>query len=217
MRVAIITDDSYGERAYETIKEEFDSEYILIDPPGSAFMDEIDISPEIINNLEKFDLILSYVLHPDLALDLVEALHDKVEWIIVGAWKGEWFKNQLESYGNVTCPENMCDLTENGNAAFDEFVSVFGKPEVRVNCQGDKVVDVEVLRCAPCGSTKFVAEAVTGESTTNLPIKVGLKIQHYPCRAGRMRLFTDDESKREMAANLHKNAFEDALEDDHSD
>ena len=144
MRVAIITDDSYGERAYETIKEEFDSEYILIDPPGSAFMDEIDISPEIINNLEKFDLILSYVLHPDLALDLVEALHDKVEWIIVGAWKGEWFKNQLESYGNVTCPENMCDLTENGNAAFDEFVSVFGKPEVRVNCQGDKVVDVEV-------------------------------------------------------------------------
>ncbi|HHT18769.1 MAG: DUF166 family protein [Euryarchaeota archaeon] len=217
MRVAIITDDSYGERAYETIKEEFDSEYILIDPPGSAFMDEIDISPEIINKLEKFDLILSYVLHPDLALDLVEALHDKVEWIIVGAWKGEWFKNQLESYGNVTCPENMCDLTENGNAAFDEFVSVFGKPEVRVNCQGDKVVDVEVLRCAPCGSTKFVAEAVTGESTTNLPIKVGLKIQHYPCRAGRMRLFTDDESKREMAANLHKNAFEDALEDDHSD
>ena len=180
-------------------------------------MDEIDISPEIINKLEKFDLILSYVLHPDLALDLVEALHDKVEWIIVGAWKGEWFKNQLESYGNVTCPENMCDLTENGNAAFDEFVSVFGKPEVRVNCQGDKVVDVEVLRCAPCGSTKFVAEAVTGESTTNLPIKVGLKIQHYPCRAGRMRLFTDDESKREMAANLHKNAFEDALEDDHSD
>ena len=148
---------------------------------------------------------------------MVEALHDKVEWIIVGAWKGEWFKNQLESYGNVTCPENMCDLTENGNAAFDEFVSVFGKPEVRVNCQGDKVVDVEVLRCAPCGSTKFVAEAVTGESTTNLPIKVGLKIQHYPCRAGRMRLFTDDESKREMAANLHKNAFEDALEDDHSD
>ncbi len=217
MRVAIITDDSYGERAYETIKEEFDSEYILIDPPGSAFMDEIDISPEIINKLEKFDLILSYVLHPDLALDLVEALHDKVDWLIVGAWKGEWFKNQLESYGNVTCPENMCDLTENGNAAFDEFVSVFGKPEVRVNCQGDKVVDVEVLRCAPCGSTKFVAEAVTGESTTNLPIKVGLKIQHYPCRAGRMRLFTDDESKREMAANLHKNAFEDALEDDHSD
>ncbi len=216
MRVAIVTDDSYGERAYETIKEEFDSQYVVMDPPASAFMDEIDLPPDIINKLEKADIILSYVLHPDLAFELVETMHDKVEWIIVGAWRGDGFKNQLESYGNVTCPENMCDLTENGNPVFDEFVSVFGKPKVRVNCQGDKVVDVEVLRCAPCGSTQFVAHEMIGESAANLPIKVGLKIQHYPCRAGRMRLFTDDESKREMAANLHKNAFEDALEDDNS-
>ncbi|HNR25883.1 MAG TPA: DUF166 family protein, partial [Methanobacteriaceae archaeon] len=48
----------------------------------------------------------------------------------------------------------------------------------------------------------------------NLPIKAGLKIQHYPCRAPRMRLFSDDECKKEIAANLHKEAFQDALEDD---
>ena len=217
MRISIITDGPYGERAYATIKEEFDCDYIVMEPPASAFMDEIDLPQDIMNQLENADIIISYVLHPDLTLDLVDALHNKVEWIIVGAWRGDGFKNQLESYGNVTCPENMCDLTLNGNPIFDEFVSKFGRPLVRINCQGDKVVDVEVLRCSPCGSTQFVADEMVGESTETLPIKAGLRIQHYPCRAPKMRLFADDECKKEMAANFHKKAFEDALKKDEND
>jgi len=211
MKIAIVTDGPYGERAYATIKEEFDCDYIVMEAPTSTFMDEIDLPPETLARLGKADIILTYILHPDLALDLVDALHSKVEWIIVGAWRGEGFKNQLESYGNVTCPENMCDLTENGNPVFDEFVSKFGRPVVRVNCQGDKVVDVEVIRCSPCGSTQFVAEEMKGEKTDTLPIKAGLRIQHYPCRAPKMRLFADDECKKEMAANFHKKAFQEAL------
>jgi hypothetical protein len=211
MKVIIVTDGSYGERAYKTIKEEFDCDYVVMEAPPSSFMDEIQLPPETMAHLEKADILLTYVLHPDLTLDLVDALHDKVEWIIVGAWRGEGFKNQLESYGNVTCPENMCDLTENGNPVFDKFVSKFGRPVVRVNCQGDKVVEVEVLRCSPCGSTNFVAQEMVGEDTENLPIKAGLRIQHYPCRAPKMRLFTDEEPKKEMAANLHKEAFQKAL------
>lgn len=213
MKIAIVTDGPYGERAYATIKEEFDCDYIVMEAPVSTFMDEIELPPETISQMEKADIVLTYVLHPDLTLDLVDALHDNVEWIIVGAWRGEGFKNQLENYGNVTCPENMCDLTENGNPIFDEFVSKFGRPVVRVNCQGDKVVDVEVLRCSPCGSTHFVAEEMVGEKTETLPIKAGLRIQHYPCRAPKMRLFTDDECKKEMAANFHKEAFQEALEE----
>jgi hypothetical protein len=81
-----------------------------------------------------------------------------------------------------------------------------------VNCQGDKVVDVEVLRCSPCGSTQFVAEEMVGENTDTIPIKAGLRIQHYPCRAPKMRLFADDECKKEMAANFHKEAFQEALD-----
>ena len=217
MRIAIITDGPYGERAYATIKDEFDCDYMVMDPPVSAFVDEIDLPEDILNKLEKADIIISYILHPDLAIELVDTLHSKVEWIIVGAWRGEGFKNQLESYGNVTCPENMCDLTENGNPIFDEFVSKFGRPVVRVNCQGDKVVDVEVLRCSPCGSTQFVADEMVGEPIKTLPIRAGLRIQHYPCRAPKMRLFTDDECKKEMAANFHKKAFEDALNKDKHD
>jgi hypothetical protein len=110
----------------------------------------------------------------------------------------------------------MCDLSENGNPIFDKFVSKFGRPIVRVNCQGAKVVEVKVLRCSPCGSTKFVAEEMVGEPKETLPVRAGLRIQHYPCRAPKMRLFADDECKKELAANFHKKAFEDALKKDNN-
>jgi hypothetical protein len=213
IKIAIVTDGPYGERAYATIKEEFETEFIVLEPPEGTFADEVDIPEEELTKIKKSDLLITYILHPDLTLDLVDAVHPDVDWIIVGAWRGEGFKNQLLSYGNVTCPENMCDLTENGNPTFDQFVAKFGRPVVRISCQGDRVVDIEVDRCSPCGSTQFVAHELKGESTHNLPIKAGLKIQHYPCRAPKMRLFTDDECKKEMAANFHKEAFQEALED----
>ncbi len=211
LKVAVVTDGSYGDRTYDTIKEDFDVEFIEIEPPASAFIDEIEVPEEVIEKIQGIDILITYTLHPDLTLDLVEILHDKVGWVIVAAWRGEGFKNQLESLGNVTCPENMCDLRENGNPVFDEFVAKFGMPIVKINCQGDKIVDIKVLRSSPCGATLFVAEEMIGQEIDDLPVKAGLRIQHYPCRAAKMRLFTDDECKKEMAANFHKEAFEKAL------
>jgi hypothetical protein len=208
LKVAIVADCPYGERAYEYISKEFDTEFIELEQPTSMFADEIEIPGDSLKKLESADLLITYTLHPDLTLDLVEMLHDKVKWIIVAAWRGEGFKNQVERFGNVTCPENMCDLQENGNPVFDEFVSKFGRPIVKINCQGDKIVDIEVVRSSPCGSTFFVAEEMIGQDLEDLPIKAGLKSQHYPCRAPKMRLFADDECKKEMAANFHKEAFE---------
>lgn len=212
LKVVIVADGPYGERTYEYISKEFDTEFIQVEQPTSMFADEIEIPEDALKQLESADLLITYTLHPDLTLDLVEMLHDKVKWIIVAAWRGEGFKNQVERFGNVTCPENMCDLEENGNPVFDEFVSKFGKPIVKINCQGDKIVDVEVVRSSPCGSTFFVAEEMMGQDLKDAPIKAGLKLQHYPCRAPKMRLFSDDECKKDMASNFHKEAFELALE-----
>ena len=43
----------------------------------------------------------------------------------------------------------MCDLEENGNPTYDEFVAKFGRPVVEVKLENGKVTDVEVLRCSP--------------------------------------------------------------------
>jgi len=213
LKIVIVTDGPYGERAYDTIKKEFECDFVQLEPPESFFMDEIEINPNSLKKLEKADLLITYVLHPDLTLELVEKLNHEVEWIIVGAWRGEGFKNQLENFGNVTCPENMCNLEENGSPVFDEFVSKFGKPVVEIEFKNEIVTSIDVLRCSPCGSTQFIAKELIGESIENLPIKAGLKIQHYPCRAPKMRLFTDDECKKELAANFHKEAFEKSLKE----
>jgi len=210
LKVVIVTDGYYGERTYEYISKEFDTEFIHLEQPDSMFADEIEIPEDAVNKIQGTDILITYTLHPDLTLDLVEMIHDKVGWIIVAAWRGEGFKNQLERFENVTCPENMCDLEENGNPIFDEFVSKFGRPIVRINCQGDRIVDIKVLRSSPCGSTFFVADEMIGHDLKDLPVKAGLRLQHYPCRAPKMRLFAD-ECKKEIAANLHKEAFEDAI------
>ncbi|GAB4307958.1 MAG: DUF166 domain-containing protein [Methanobacteriaceae archaeon] len=213
LKIVIVTDGPYGERAHETISKDFECDFVQLEPPASLFMDEIEIEPNSLKKLENADILITYVLHPDLTLELVEKLHHKIKWIIIGAWRGEGFKNQLEKFGNVTCPENMCDLEENGNPVFDEFVSKFGKPVVEIKSEKGLVTSINVLRCSPCGSTQFIAEKLVGESIENLPIKAGLKIQHYPCRAPKMRLFADDECKKEMAANFHKEAFEKSLKE----
>ncbi len=211
LKVGIVSDGPYGERAYATIKEEFKCDFVVIEPPEAMFAEDIDIPEDALKKLESADIILSYVLHPDLALDLVDILHSKVDWIIVGAWRGKGFKNQLEGYGNVNCPDNMCDLEENGNPIYDQFVSKFGKPVVKVTVQGGKVESVKVIRSAPCGSTTFVGEGITGQDIEGLPLRAALKIQHYPCRAPKLRLFSDEDCKKEMAAGFHRDAFEEAL------
>jgi hypothetical protein len=211
IKVAIVTDGPYGERAYENIKKEFETEFIKLESPFGMFVDDLKVPNDKLKKISAANIIIMYVLHPDLTLELVEQLNNKVDWIIVGAWRGEGFKKQITRFKNVTAPDNMCDLIENGNPSFDEFVSKFGQPIVKIKCKNDKVVDIEVIRCSPCGATSFVAEELSGHNTESLPIKAGLKIQHYPCRAPKMRLFTDDECKKELAANMHKNSFENAL------
>ena len=211
LKIAVVTDGPYGDRTFDTICKEFKSIFIELEQPESMFIEDVEIDEEVLESLKSMDIIISYILHPDLLFELVEQLHDYVGWIIVGAWKGEGFKNQIEEYENVICPENMCDLEESGDEVFNEFVSKFGKPIVEIELVGNKVSKVHVLRSSPCGSTFFVADEMVGEDVNNLPIKAGLKVQHYPCRAPKMRLFAD-ECKKELAANFHKNAFEDAIE-----
>lgn len=216
LKVVIATDGPYGERAFENIKKEFETEFIELEQPTSMFMDEIDIPEDALSKIKEANVLITYTQHPDLTLDLVDMVNKHVDYIIVAAWRGEGFKNQLEAYENVTCPYIMCELEEKGNEVFDEFTSKIGKPKVDIESEGGQIVDINVIRSSPCGSTTFVADYILDKYSNrsdleNLPLDAGLKLQHYPCRAAKMRLFTDEECKKEMASGFHKDAFEEAL------
>jgi len=222
MKIVILTDGPYGDRAYDTIKKEFDAEFIEMEAPTDMFFDDdIEIPEEQVNTIEKANIIISYISHPDLALDIVYRFNDKVDWIIVASWKGDGLKNQFESKKNVSCPYIMCELEENGNSVYDEFVSKIGRPKVDLILEDGKVKDVKVLRSSPCGSTSFVSEYIAEKykdkvpDEKNLPREAGLRIQHYPCRAGKMRLFTDEECKKQKASGFHQEAFEKSINKSH--
>lgn len=217
LKVVLVTDGPYGDRAYETIKMEFDAEFIELEKPSSMFMDELDIPENLLKTIKEANILITYTTHPDVTLDLIHMVNKEVDWIIVAAWNGEGFKNQLERYGNVTCPYIMCELEENGNPAFDEFVSKIGKPKIELVLDGNNLKNIEVLRTSPCGSTAFVADYIKEKYLNQipdpeiLPAEAGLKLQHYPCRASKMRLFSDEECKKQMASRHHSDAFEEAL------
>ena len=216
LNVVIATDGPYGERAFENIKKDFDTEFVELEHPASMFMDEIDIPADALAKIKDANILITYTQHPDLTLDLVDMVNKDVDYIIVAAWRGDGFKNQLERYGNVTCPYIMCELEENGNEVFDEFTSKIGKPKVDIKIEDGKIVDISVVRSSPCGSTSFVANYISdnylnSDNLENIPTEAGLKLQHYPCRAAKMRLFSDEECKKEMASGFHRDAFEEGL------
>ncbi|ABR54211.1 Protein of unknown function DUF166 [Methanococcus vannielii SB] len=212
MNVKIVSDGPFGERAYETIKKKFECEYIILDTVKPASIDELaEIPKEQLEKINNSDIVITYILNPDLTLDLVEQIFGKVKYIIIGAWKGKGLKNQLESFENVVCPEIMCELEENGNPIHDEFVSKFGKPKLDIIVENDIVKKINVLRESPCGGTDFISKDLLGKNVKEIATLAGLRIQHYPCRAGRIRLFNEEESGRYKAATYHHDAFENAI------
>ena len=217
LKVVIVTDGPYGDRAFETINELFDTAFIEMEKPEEMFIEEIDIPERDLKIIESANILITYTAHPDVTLILAEMFHGKVDWMAIASWKGDGFKNQLESYGNVTCPYIMCELEENGNPLWDEFVSKIGRPKIVLEYDDDKIRDITVLRSSPCGSTAFVAgylkEKYIGKKPDleEFPLEAGLKLQHYPCRAAKVRLFSDEECKKELTSGFHRDAFEKAM------
>ena len=57
------------------------------------FDDDIEIPQEQADKIEKANILISYISHPDLALDIMYRFADKVDWIIIASWKGDGLKN----------------------------------------------------------------------------------------------------------------------------
>lgn len=217
LKVAIVTHGPYGERAYDTIKKVFKTSLIRLDEPNSTFICKLELSPQDVEIIVNVNILILYTTHPDVTQLMVERFAGKVDWIIVAAWSGEGFKNQFKTFDNLVFPYVMCELEEINDPVFDEFVSCIGKPEVEFELENGKIKDLRVLRCSPCGSTQFVAEFLKNKyqyqkpDLDDIPREAGLKLQHYPCRASMIRLFTPEECKKDKAAKLHHDAFYKAI------
>lgn len=213
--IGVITRGKYGHRLIDTVKEHSDFSVVTADLPEllPLFIEEPDQYLEALNfdkRVFSAEIVITYSLHPDLTFSIAKlAARAGVRSLIVPGGPSrasipELNKISEASGMDIEVHEICCTLEPN---EFNRpFTDIFGSPILEVKTKDDKIVDVKVIKGAPCGSTWYMAKEIVGVPLKDAPPKAGLLIQHYPCRAARGDLGGIHES-----GELHKQAFIKAL------
>jgi hypothetical protein len=186
MKIGIVSDGKFGDRAFEVIQEKFPTEWIAAPFIQSPVADDIDLT------LPDCDLYLSYVRHPDVALAII----DKGRPVILGVSFGPGFLRQAKGINeDIIAPPTMCSLEDNTWVPeINEFAKVFGRPVFDVKVQEDGTIDdVRVVRGSPCGATVAACAELPGKPLNSEQLRhFGLRICHF-CRAPRLGKTCDKE------------------------
>lgn len=186
VRVCIVSDGAYGDRAFEQCMARFPTEFALVEPVPPTIVDDVGIE------VPDADLYLSYLRSPAQALALVE----KGRPVILGVSFGPGFARQAREINpSVVAPETMCSLEPpTGSDAIDAFARAFGRPQFAATVRDGKLVRLEVLRGSPCGSTAAAAAELAGRYLSPETLRhFGLRICHH-CRAPRLGRTCDKET-----------------------
>ena len=178
MKIGIVGDGKFGDRAYEIIRERFPTEWIMAPFIQSPIADDIELT------LPECDLYISYIRHPDVA----QAIIEQQKPVILGVSFGPGFLRQAKAINeNIVAPVTMCSLEDNTWVPeINEFAKVFGRPSFDVKMQEDGTIDsVRVIRGSPCGSTVAASAELPGRQLSpELLRHYGLRVCHF-CRAPR--------------------------------
>jgi len=188
LKVGLVSDGKYGERAFENIKKIFEVDWILVpDIPSNIMLDD-DLELDI----PDCDIYISYVRHPDIILELAELQKP----LILGVLPGVGLLNQARNINRqVIHAPTMCSLeNDTGIPEIDEFTSYYGRPiyEPKIDEDG-KFREIKVKRSSLCGSSEAGAEFLLDKefNTENLQ-NFALSVCHE-CRAPRFGHTCDKE------------------------
>ncbi len=209
MRVVVLG-SRYGERVPKTVRERSEHEATFLEvkePPSNVVLEEEHARTLLPGDLSSFDLVVSYLLHPDLQLALAETSKPPVLYEVVPE---PAVKDEIESKREDVAfpPYTPCSLEpDTGIPEIDEFARRFGKPELKVEVEDGVVEHVEVIRGAPCGATWEAAEEIVGEPATRDTVNAFALRACHRCAAPRFgRLETKD-----LASYFHAEALARAL------
>ena len=149
------------------------------------------------------DLVLNYLVHPDLSWYLIDLCHRKQIPVIAPG------KQDHRALTPFTC----CGLGE--HKRLGAYGRQFGFPVYRVVLSGDgaRISSIEVVRGAPCGATWDILDTVIGstvdEALTRLPREV-----QYHCSANPAGFDpVTGRSPVHYAGHVHRKALEKAIQE----
>jgi hypothetical protein len=197
MRILVAVQGHYGQRIADNIRKYGPAGWKVY---SYTFSQEL---PAIIDDADEFlpkelpeaDLLISLGEHTGVAQmipDMVErssakaviAPADNRVWLPPGLAKQ--IKRKLESMGvDMVYPVPFCTLTENDSRDphIKEFARHFGRPEVDIEFDKDRIKRVAVIRGTPCGCSPYVADGLVGIWERDAVEKAGLLHHQYPCLA----------------------------------
>lgn len=194
LKIGLISDGKYGERAFENFKQHFDVVWIGVPEIPSNVMldDDLDI------DIPDCDLYVAYVRHPDVILQLAELQKP----LILGITPGLGLAAQAKRINSkVVNPRTMCSLEpDTGISEIDEFANHFGKPVYEISCNSQGIVeDIKVNRSSPCGSSLASANFLKNKSIKVKNLQDFALTVCHECRAPRFGHTCD----KEIAGIIH--------------
>lgn len=137
MKILIVSDGKYGERAIKVIQKKFpSSEFLLIrEENPTMFLDEVFLDNKVETAIERADLLILYVRHPDVVSEI--CMHQKPT--IIPVHFGEGYFNQIKaSNAKVVQPITMCNALPNtGISEIDFFFERFGSPVYQIKIESE--------------------------------------------------------------------------------
>ncbi|NHI92608.1 MAG: hypothetical protein EAX96_08900 [Candidatus Lokiarchaeota archaeon] len=166
MKILIVSDGKYGDRAVEIIKQVFPETKMVVveemDP--RQLLDEFEFPKDVENDINEADLLISYVRHPDVVSEL--CLYEKP--VILGIFFGEGFLRQIHNENmDVEMPSSMCHLAPNSkNSVINEFAKKFGIPKYIIDLDDLVVKNIQLITQSPCGASKASLNFLVGKTLT---------------------------------------------------
>ncbi|MFX0073006.1 MAG: DUF166 family protein [Candidatus Hermodarchaeota archaeon] len=188
LKVGLISDGKYGERAFENIKKQFEVKWISVpNLPSNVILDE-----DLNLSIPECDIYISYVRHPDIIIELAELQKP----LILGVLPGVGLLNQVKAINHrVIHAPTMCSLENNtGIPEIDEFTKYYGKPiyKPKLNERGI-FEEIKVKRSSLCGSSEAGAEFLLNKEFNIENLQTFALNVCHECRAPRFGLTCDKE------------------------
>jgi thymidylate synthase len=177
----------------------FDVEVIAM---NSAFPSVIEDAKKYFPSHIQADLVLDYLIHPDLSHDLGLVCQEK-NIPVVASGK----KNPTKG---IFTPPTCCGLAR--HPLLGLYGKRFGAPEIEVITSNGKITQIKVLRGAPCGATWIACEKIIGTNIDEALTRIGLETQFF-CSAnpaGWDPMY--GKSPVHFAGHVHNSALKKALE-----
>jgi hypothetical protein len=204
-RIFLIIREKYGSGIQETI-EKYGKKNILsktweIDEKLPPILDEKDI---LLPDFSGCDLILSYALHPDINLAIIETLKPAEKALLLPYEKAP-LPPGYHVYGKflVGVLRPCCVVPPIDNKIISIFREEFGTPSFTIEPDDTTIVNVEVSCHTRCGAADFVAKNLGGVPISEAYQKAGLLAQYF-CKSSAGPFGSIHEASRIHAEAVRK-------------